>query len=315
MSGVVSMRMACKRYGRTVALDHVSWNVPPGVVFALLGENGAGKTTSIRTLLGMERLDSGSSSVLSLSSATQGLEIRRRVGYVPEQPALYESFSVGEMGWFISGFYDNQFLERFQELAREFELPMGRRIRALSKGMRAQVSLALALAHDPEVLLLDEPTSGLDTLVRRRFLESMVDWAAAGKTVLLSSHQIMEVERVADIVAIMKEGRILLCEPLEQLKARLEVWTVSLADGQARPPALDVDVVHMERRGPLYQFLVSHPSPEHLCRWREHPAIRHIEVHVPSLEEIFVFLMKQSGHSTTSDGTVEVQRDLQEHQP
>jgi ABC-2 type transport system ATP-binding protein len=206
MEPVIRLEKVTKRFGREVALNAVSLEVPPGVVFALLGENGAGKTTAIRILLGLVEADSGKAEVLGMPSAERGIEIRRRVGYVAERPTLYDWMTVGEIGWFAAGFYADGYLTRYFDLIRQFDLPETRKLKALSKGMRAKVSLALALALDPQLLVLDEPTSGLDALVRREFLESMVDRAASGQTVFLSSHQIGEVERVADIVAILPKG-------------------------------------------------------------------------------------------------------------
>ena len=117
---------------------------------------------------------------VGLDSTAQGQAVRSRVGYVAERPTLYEWMTVSEIGWFTAGFYGSGFFERYLRLAAEYHLPLKRKIKSLSKGMRAKVSLALALAHEPELLILDEPTSGLDTLVRREFLEGMVDIAAAG---------------------------------------------------------------------------------------------------------------------------------------
>ena len=294
MEKVIQLSNVTKRFGRTTAVDNVSFDVPRGVVFALLGENGAGKTTSIRTLLGLERPTAGSAKVLGLDSSKKGIEIRRRVGYVPEQPTLYDWMTVSEIGWFTAGFYPDGFLPKFYDLAKEFDLPVKRKIKHLSKGMRAKVSLSLAMAHTPDLLILDEPTSGLDTLVRRSFLESMVDVAADGRTVLLSSHQIPEVERVADIVAIMNQGKLLVCEPLEQLKSRLEHWTITLADGASALPDHRAAVLLVERTGRQIKLTVSEPEPEVLWQLRDHPAIAEIEVHVPSLEEIFVTYLKQT---------------------
>jgi len=117
-------------------------------------------------------------------------EIRRRVGYVPERPALYEWMTAAEIGWFTAGFYAAEFQHEYHTLLQQFSVPAERKIAQMSKGMRAKISLSLALAHQPELLILDEPTSGLDTLVRREFLESMVDIAATGRSVLLSSQAI-----------------------------------------------------------------------------------------------------------------------------
>lgn len=309
METVIQFKNVTKAFGSHKAIDNVSFDVPRGVVFALLGENGAGKTTSIRTMLGLEHPTSGESSVLGMDSARSGLEIRRRIGYVPEQPALYEWMTVEEIGWFTAGFYPSGFQQHFLELAKSFELPLDRKIKKLSKGMRAKISLSLAMAHRPELLILDEPTSGLDTLVRRSFLESMVDVAADNRTVLLSSHQIPEVERVADIVAIMNRGKLLVCQPLEQLKSQLERWTIALADGaSALPhfasselalPDLEDRILDRQQNGRQVQLTVMQPEPEWLWRLRDHPAVGEIEVHVPSLEEIFVTCLRQGDRVAT----------------
>ncbi len=121
---------------------------------------------------------------------------------------------VDEIGWFASSFYPEGFVDRYRESVQRYDLPLDRKIKNLSKGQRAKVALSLSTAHDPELLILDEPTSGLDPLVRREFMESMVERAANGQTVLLSSHQISEVERVADYIAIMHKGKVQIAAPL-----------------------------------------------------------------------------------------------------
>src|SRR5258708_6067835 len=235
MTSVLRLAKITKRYRDQLALDDVSLEVPPGVVVALLGENGAGKTTTLRILLGLTQADSGEAEVLKLDSRTQGEEIRRRVGYVPERPTLYEWMTIAEIGWFAAGFYPSGYLAKYRELVQQFELPADRKVKELSKGMRAKVALALGMAHEPELLILDEPTSGLDPLVRREFLESMVDVAAAGRTVLLSSHQIGEVERGADIIAILKQGKLLAVERLDDLNNQTPERALTL---QNEAPAL-----------------------------------------------------------------------------
>ena len=238
MTPVIRLEKLSRRFGSNVALRNVSLEVPPGVVFALLGENGAGKTTAIRILLGLLDADAGKAEVLGLPSERSGIEIRRRVGYVPERLSLYEWMTVGEIGWFAAGFYGDGFWTEYRRLAAQFGLAERQKIRGLSKGTRAKVALSLAMANRPELLVLDEPTSGLDALVRREFLESMVDRAAAGQTVFLSSHQIAEVERVADIVAILHEGNLVLVERLDELKAQVRELTFTLADDRSLPDAL-----------------------------------------------------------------------------
>ena len=293
MNPVVRLEQVTKRFGAETALDGVSLEVPPGVVFALLGENGAGKTTAIRIMLGLLEADAGRAEVLGLPSERKGLQIRRRVGYVAERPTLYDWMSVAEIGWFAAGFYPDGFYTRYRELAAQFALPEGKRIKALSKGMRAKVSLALALAHDPELLVLDEPTSGLDTLVRREFLESMVDRAAAGKTVFLSSHQIGEVERVADVVAIVRQGELLLVERLDELKAQIRELTVTLNDGAPEPPPLAGEVLSRRQKLRQWQILMRGVGEDQLQAMRHHPTVHALEVRAPNLEEIFVAYMQK----------------------
>ena len=151
------------------ALQGVDLKIKSGSVFSLLGENGAGKTTLIRILTGFQRPSGGTVRVLGLDPIRDSLEIRRRIGYVSDSPALYEWMRVDEIGWFASSFYPDGFLKNYRDMVAQYELPTNRKIKHLSKGQRAKVALALAVAHDPELLILDEPTSGLDPLVRRDF--------------------------------------------------------------------------------------------------------------------------------------------------
>ena len=135
---IIRLDNVTKRYGRELALDGVTFEVPHGVIFALLGENGAGKTTTIRALLGLGQPDAGKLEVLGLDCRTQGLEIRQRAGCVFEKPTLYEWMTVDEIGWYTSGFYGAGFLPRYRQLAAQFELPATRKIKELSKGMKAK---------------------------------------------------------------------------------------------------------------------------------------------------------------------------------
>ena len=289
---IIRLDNVTKRYGRELALDGVSFEVPRGVVFALLGENGAGKTTTIRALLGLGHPDAGKLEVLGLDCRAQGLEIRQRAGCVFEKPTLYEWMTVDEIGWYTSGFYGEGFLPRYRLMAAQFELPATRKIKELSKGMKAKVALALALGHDPELLILDEPTSGLDPMVRREFLERMVDRTATGKTVFLSSHQIHEVERVADMVAILRHGKLLLCERLDRLKEEITELTVTLAEGFAQPPEVAGEVLRQSRRLRQWQILTRGSQTSEIESLRLHESVAEVAVRKPNLEEIFTAYMQ-----------------------
>jgi len=292
MKPVFSLSHVIKRYRHQVALDDVSLETGPGKVIALLGENGAGKSTALKILLGLVEADRGEAAVFGLDSKQQGQEIRSRVGYVPERITLYDWMTVGEIGWFSAGFYPGGYTEKYRELVQRFELPEDRKIKNLSKGMRAKVSLSLAMAHEPELLVLDEPTSGLDSMVRREFLESMVDVAAEGRTVLLSSHQIHEVERVADVVAILRRGKLVLCEKLDDLKKEIREMTVTLLNGAPDIPDVPGIVIRKEKRERYWRLLVRGLDESQLETFRSGQNVQHVEVRPANLEEIFVGYMR-----------------------
>jgi len=301
-SHAVQFSQVTKRYGSQTALDDATFDVPTGKVFALLGENGAGKTTAIRLMLGLAEAQAGKVHVLGLDSRRHGLEIRQRVGYVPERPTLYDWMTAKEIGWFTAGFYADGFEHHFQTLVEGFGVPLNRKLKHMSKGMRAKIALSLAMAHKPELLILDEPTSGLDTMVRREFLESMVDIAAEGRTVLLSSHQINEVERVADIVAMVHAGRILLVEPLDQLKQDTLQLTITTSEFSAKPPAIHGTVVHSRQRGRQWELLVRGIQESDVDALQHQPTVFAVDTRTPSLEEIFVAYMQSGGTNPKVSG-------------
>jgi ABC-2 type transport system ATP-binding protein len=301
VNATISIDKVSKRYRDQIALDGLSLQVPEGAVFGLLGENGAGKTTTLQILLGLIAADSGHARVLGLDPATSGLEIRRRVGYVPELPALYDWMTVSEIGWFAAGFHPDAatgtgaYQTRYAELTRGFGLPPKRKIKALSKGMRAKVSLSLALAADPKLLILDEPTSGLDTMVRREFLESMVDLAANGQTVLLSSHQIAEVERVASHVALLHQGKLILSEPLDELRARTFLLAVNFQtrDHAAAPPeSLPLELIDAADAPRQAHWLVRARDRAACDAVRALPGVESVQIESPSLEDIYIGYMR-----------------------
>ena len=293
-----------KSYGSQVALESFSLSGHGGQVVALLGENGAGKTTAIKILLGLIQPDRGHSSVMKMNSQIHGREIRRVVGYVPDQPALYDWMTVMEIGWFTSGLYAPGFFDAYTSLVKQYQLPEDRPLKQLSKGMRAKVSLALSLAHEPEVLILDEPTSGLDAVVRREFLESMVDVAATGRTVFLCSHQIPEVERVADTVAVLRGGRLVLSEDLAKLKS--ETWMITAAanvDSPVRWP-IDLRILSARHEGHQREWMVRGDRKQIELFREQNPQFTNLRTDSPNLEEIFVRVMQpnsQNGQTTSTD--------------
>jgi ABC-2 type transport system ATP-binding protein len=304
MSEMIRVNNVCKRFGKRTVLKNVSFQVPTGVVFALLGENGAGKSTLIKSMLGYNKLDSGNIAVCGLDPIKQPLEIRRKVGYVSDAPGLYEWMTVAQAGWYASGFYPQGFLKTYGERISDFQLPHDAKIRDLSKGMRAKVALSVAMAFDPELLILDEPTSGLDPLVRRSFLESMIDRAAAGQTVFLSSHQIQEVERVADWVAILHQGSLQIVAPLEELKSSISILDFSQRDPLlAMPAELDqVEVLHKSQVGRSFHLMVRGLTPEIVSSLSQNANLFEVKSIRPNLEELYLGFTQPFESRLNDDG-------------
>lgn len=292
MSAVFAWDQVTKLFGKQVALDRFSLSSEPGQVVALLGDNGAGKTTAIRILLGLLEPTAGRSRVFGLDSQEHGQAIRQRVGYVSDRPTLYEWMTVDEIGWFTAGFYAPGYYERYCDHIKRFGLTLDKKIKNLSKGMRSKVALALCMGHDPELLVLDEPTSGLDPVVRREFLESMVDVAANGRTVLLSSHQIAEVERIADVIAILRQGQLLLVERLDRLKSETCEITLTLATGSSLLPDLGGTLISQHRRDRQLRVLLRGFDESRLETLRTAGHVTDIELRSPTLEDIFVAYLK-----------------------
>lgn len=316
MSNCISAAGLKMHFSGCDALQGVDLEVPVGSVFALLGENGAGKTTLIRILTGFLKPSSGDCRVCGLDPASDALEIRRRVGYVSDAPALYDWMRVDEIGWFASSFYDEPFLERYRELVERYALPATRKLRHLSKGQRAKVALALAVAPDPELLILDEPTSGLDPLVRREFLESMVDRAAAGRTVLLSSHQISEVERVADRVAILRGGRVQLVEGLAELKDTASEVTITLVDPLTALPVMQAptQVLSEQIEGRQRRWITRNFGEEQQSELEALPGVLSVRTRPATLDELFVACTRGEAPSHSAEPFMTGKRTASERQ-
>ncbi|MCE9564350.1 MAG: ABC transporter ATP-binding protein [Planctomycetes bacterium] len=285
------------RYRGKAALDGLDLRVPHGSVFAFLGDNGAGKTTTMKILTGLAPTDTGRATILGLDCWSKATELRHRVGYMPERPRFYDWMTVAEIGWFTSSFHRPGFLARFREWSDRLGLDQEKKLRDLSKGGYARVGLALALAPDPEVLLLDEPTSGLDLLTRREFLASLVELAAAGRTILISSHSIAELEKACTHVGLLKDGKMILSAPLAVLRAKVRRFSLRFAD---RPPEASNLGTVLERNGTghFWQALVQDPDPAAVAVLRESTGVSDFEDAPVTLEEVYAALMARSTNGT-----------------
>jgi ABC-2 type transport system ATP-binding protein len=290
MQSVIEIHKVSKSYPRKKAVDRLSLSIPQGAIFALLGDNGAGKSTTVRILNGLTPPDDGWAKVLGCDAWADASRLRTRIGYVPERPKFYDWMSVTEIGWFTSGFHRRGYLDRYLDLADQFLLDPRARLGTLSKGQYAKVGLALALAIEPEVLILDEPTSGLDLLVRREFLASMVRLAGEGRTILISSHQVAEIERVASHVAFLAGGRVLMAAAMDELRDL--VVRVRLSCDGPLPVASSLGTVLQEQRvGGKWQAILRDPNRGALHRLSQAADIADYEESPLSLEEVYCALL------------------------
>jgi ABC-2 type transport system ATP-binding protein len=290
MEAVIELCSLTKQFGGKTAVNRLSFEVPRGAIFAFLGDNGAGKTTTIRMLTGLLQPDFGVGFVLGRNCWKSAAALRQHIGYVPERPRFYDWMTVSEIGWFTSGFHKRDFLKQYHTLIERFQLEPRAKLQNLSKGQYAKVALSLALAPDPDVLILDEPTSGLDLLVRREFLASMVELAGEGRTILISSHQISEVERVASHVAFVAHGRLLLTATMEELKRRLVRLQLRYEAHSPDPETLG-NVLERNGSGRQWEAVLLDPDPEALDALRYTEGIRDFEQSPLSLEEAYCALL------------------------
>ena len=249
-----------KHYGEVEALRGLDLQVPAGSICGFLGRNGAGKTTALKVLLGMARPTSGAARVFGLPAQDQAasVEIRRRTGFVSDEKDLYDYMTVAEMIRFTAPFFPRWRADLETRYLRRFELPPDRRVKALSRGMRTKLALLLALCRGAELLILDEPTSGLDPAMTEEVLQALVAHAAGEEmTVFFSSHQIAEIEQIADRVVIIDRGRTVVSGGLDDLKDRFRrvqlVFDREAPDATFRAPG----VARVRRKGRVLSVLSS----------------------------------------------------------
>lgn len=296
MDSVVEIHRLSKWYGNKAAVQDLSLKVPRGAIYALLGENGAGKSTTIRMLTGLLRPDGGHATILGKDCWRDAISLRHEVGYVPEKPRFYDWMTIEEIGWFTAGFYRNTFLPRYYELIDGFKLQRKAKLQTLSKGQYSKVALALALASDPAVLILDEPTSGLDLLVRREFMANMVDLAGEGRTIIICSHQIAEVERIATHAVFLSQGRNLLTATMEDLRRRLVRFQLRYHEHPPDAARLGI-VLQRNGLGRQWEAIILDPIREAVESVRQAAGISDFEEIQLTLEEAYCALMQQEGEA------------------
>jgi ABC-2 type transport system ATP-binding protein len=283
---IVTHRLA-KYYGAQCALDGLNLRIAQGTVYGLLGRNGAGKTTAIKMLLGMAHPSFGRAEVLGEDAAHLRPETRARIAYLAEGHPLYRWMTVGQAARFTAAFYERWNQPLLEQILDHFELSPRRRIGRLSRGQQAQVALALSVATDPELLILDDPTLGLDTVVRRDFLESLIQIIQRrGRTILFSSHILGDVERVAERIGILVDGVLRVDCPTDHFKESLRKVVLEFA-GEPPPPPAVPRLVSSRQVGRKLELVVVGYDGEHEQKLNSLGA-RQIEVVEMNLEDAFI---------------------------
>jgi ABC-type multidrug transport system ATPase subunit len=279
-----------KRYGQVEALRGLTLQVPAGSICGFLGRNGAGKTTTIKVLLGMARPTSGHARVFGRDVATPdgSVEIRRRTGFVSEDKDLYGYMTVGEMVRFTAAFFRGWRADLEKRYLETFELPLDRKVKALSRGMRSKLALLLALCRGAELLILDEPTEGLDPAVTEQVLQLLVSHVASGQmTIFFSSHQIAEVDQIADHVVIVDRGRTVVSGALDDLRENFRRIQLVFDRDAPQPAFRSPGVQRVWRKGRVLTVLSSAGTDALLDEARALAPLS-VDVAPVTLKEIFL---------------------------
>lgn len=294
---MIHVRNLWKKFGRHEALRGLSLTVPEGSAYALIGANGAGKTTTIRTLVNIEEPSSGSVTIMGVDSRRISPRELRQIGYVSESQELPARLTVAEYLDYLRPFYPTWDRDLEAAMRAQLRLPPDRRMGDLSHGMRMKMLLACALPFRPKLLILDEPFSGLDPLVREEFMESLLGQAGE-TTILISTHELGEIEAMATHVAFLDEGRLLFEQSMSELTERFREVRVTL-EREAQPQVTPADWLDVRTAGAAMTFVESQFSD---LEFHERvgtvlAGIRRIEAEPMSLRSIFTALARSTRES------------------
>ncbi len=294
---VLETEALTKYYGSTLAVDHVDLKIPRGCICGFVGRNGAGKTTAIKLMLGLLNPTAGSSRLLGCDSSALTPAIRQRIGYVTEGHRLFRWMTIAGLEKFQRSFFPKQWDDKFfADMIEYLNLPKKKKIKHLSNGQRAQVSLALALAPNPELLIMDDPTLGLDAAIRRQFLEGMIELIMRqGRTVLFSSHILGDVERVSDRIVVIDRGVLRANCSLEQFQKAIKKVILSFAD--SAPDEVNIDgLLHCRRSEKQLELTLIGIDDEKISEWAKSAGAENYHIVKMNLEDQFIEFTAPTNH-------------------
>jgi ABC-2 type transport system ATP-binding protein len=282
-------------FGRITALDRVNLDVQEGAVYALVGENGAGKTTAIKVLMNLIPATLGSATVLGTDSRKIRGKSYAQIGYVSENQEIPEWMKVGALLEYLRDFYPTWDSALEQSLVKQFDLPLDRRIKVLSRGMKMKLALASALSFHPSLIVLDEPFGGLDPLVRDQLIESLLE-RAAESTVFISSHDLAEIETFSSHVGYLESGKLLFSEEMSSLATRFREVEIATDSAIPLPSPLPACWLHPKSLGTLVRFIDSRFDEQNTLAdiHRLFPNAKDVQFRALSLRAIFLAMARKS---------------------
>ena len=297
---VIETEDLIKYFGDKPVVNKVNLQIPEGTIYGIVGPNGAGKSTLLKLIIGYYWPTSGVVRVKGKVCSRDDASFRQTIQLVSAEWGFFNSFRIRELIRYYGLLYDRFDQTRCSRLLNALELPNKSRVRSLSLGMKTQLRLALSLASRPSVLLLDEPTNGLDPVVKRQFLQLIVQEAAVdGTTILIATHHLDDLDRIADGVAVMHKGQLIASETMESLKTKFKEIQLVLPSGIPDSIRKLPDIISINQKGNYYTITVN-SSLEPILGLLQEAGALHLEVTDLPFDELFLKLMAQEGYSRES---------------
>ncbi|MDQ0219583.1 ABC transporter ATP-binding protein [Peribacillus cavernae] len=293
---MIEMKNVSKTFDRYQAVENVNLSIEKGSIYGLIGSNGAGKTTLLKLLAGIYRQDRGEVSI-NEQAVYENLDQKQKLFFIPDQPYFLPHYTIKQMAQFYKSIYPSWSDERFQKLAKWFDIDLKKRIHTFSKGWQRQAAFILAFSTLPQILILDEPMDGLDPVVRKKVKNLMIqDVADREMTILISSHNLREIEDICDHIGIIHRGSLLLEKELDDLKSDIHKIQVAYKEGMPEDSLEGLYMLHREKRGSVFICIV---------RGKEEKIAEQIRKTKPvifdllplTLEEIFIYEMGDIGYA------------------
>lgn len=293
---MIKMENVSKSFDKLMAIEDICLAIQKGSIYGLIGSNGAGKTTLIKLLAGIYQQDKGSITIEG-EPLFENISLKKKLFYIPDQPYFWPHYTTRQMAHFYKSIYPTWSEKRFTYLAESFELDVNKKLHSFSKGWQRQAAFIMALSAKPQILILDEPMDGLDPVVRKRMKNLLIqDVADRDMTILMSSHNLREVEDICDHIGMIHHGKMIFEKELDELKEDIHKVQVAYKAGVPEDLLAQLHVLHAEKRGSVHLYIVRGNGNEIVKSIRQtNPVI--FDMLPLTLEEIFIYEMGDIGYA------------------